>query len=149
MSEKQFEFWRKWLVWVNVVTVGFGLLVAFAGDSALFFHHNEGTKQAFFAGQSLPPEAQRMKQWLFGIIGGTIVGFHVLMIFIAAYPFRGRARWAHRALTAGLLSWFCIDSGLSAYYGALYNVYLVNSVALVTIGLPLLMTARAFSKGDS
>lgn len=146
MSEAQFEFWRRWLVWANVMIVGVGLAVAFAGDSILFEMHNEATRSVFFNGQDFAPEVLRLKRWLFGIIGGTIVGFHVLMIFIALYPFRGRAPWSYNALWAGLLSWFVVDSGVSAYYGAMHNILLINLVALVMIGLPLVMTYRAFRR---
>ena len=146
MNETQFEFWRRWLVWVNVMIAGMGLCVAFAGDSILFQMHNDGTRSVFFGGQAFSPEVLRLKAWLFGIIGGTIVGFHVLMVFVAMYPLRGRARWAYHAFWASLLSWFCVDSGISAYYGAMHNILLINLVALVLIGLPLVMMHRAFQR---
>ena len=44
-----------------------------------------------------------------------------------------------------LLSWFVIDSGVSIYYSAIYNVVLINLVALMLIGLPLLMTRNEFA----
>ncbi len=144
MSERTFEFWRKWLVWANVLTAGVGLLVAFAGNSIFFDLHNAGTREVFFGGAPFSPEVLRFKNWLFGIIGGTIVGFHVLMIFIAEYPFRARARWAYGAMWAGLLSWFCIDSAVTTFYGAYHNLYLINIVALVLIGLPLAALLPAF-----
>lgn len=149
MKESTFEFWRKWLLWANVLTVVVGLLVAFAGNSVFFDLHNAGTRNAFFGGQALSPEVLRLKNWLFGIIGGTIVGFHILMIYIVQYPFRARARWSYQAMWMGLLSWFVIDSGVSTFYGAFYNVILINLVALVLIGLPLVMLWRGFHRSES
>lgn len=143
MEPSRFEFWRKWLIAANVMTLIVGLLTAFAGNSIFFATHNAGTRELFFAGQSLPPEVMALKNWLFGIIGGTIVGFHLLMIFICIHPFRERKRWSWQAMSFGLLSWFVIDSSVSAYYGAWYNLYLINFVALALIGIPLLATYRA------
>lgn len=83
-----------------------------------------------------------LKNWLFGIIGGTIVGFHVLMVFISENAFKRRETWAWWAMVAGMTGWFVIDSGISLYYGAIHNVVLINLVALILIGVPLVMTRR-------
>ena len=82
--------------------------------------------------------------WLFGIIGGTIVGFHVLMIMISENSFKRKEPWSFRAMVYGLLSWFVVDSSISIYYGAIHNVVLINVVALLLIGLPLAMTRKEF-----
>lgn len=89
-------------------------------------------------------ELLRFKNWLFGIIGGTIMGFHLLMIAISENAFKKRERWAYQALWSGLLAWFMIDSSISIYYGAVHNFVLINLIALFLIGLPLVMTDRFF-----
>lgn len=144
MNEKRFLFWQKWLTYANLMAVGVGVLAAFAGNSFIFSAHNNGTKQVFFEGKDFTPEVLVLKNWLFGIIGGTIVGFHILMIYISEYAFKQKQRWAYPALWFGLLSWFCIDTGISLYYGAIHNVVLINLVALILIALPLLMTRKEF-----
>lgn len=143
MKESNFSFWQKWLTYANVLTVLVGMSVAFLGDSLIWELHNDGSKEVFFSGE-FPMEVVPFKKWLFGIIGGTIVGFHVLCIFISENAFKKKEPWAYWALWIGLLSWFAIDTGISLFYGAMHNVYLVNLVALFLIGLPLLMTAKAF-----
>ena len=144
MKENRFHFWQKWLTYANVMTVGVGLLVAFAGNSFFFDLHNAGTESVFYSGNSLDINSLNLKNWLFGIIGGTIVGFHILMIMISEHAFKKKEKWAYRALWFGMLSWFVIDSGISWYYGAIYNIVLINLVALILIGLPLVMTRSAF-----
>ena len=74
------------------------------------------------------------------------MGFHVLMIMISENAYKKKERWAYKALWYGLLSWFVIDSGISIYYKAIYNVVLINLVALILIGLPLVMTRNEFRK---
>ncbi len=144
--DNNFKFWQKWLTYANILTIGVGILVAFAGNSIVFDLHNAFTKEVFFNSNELNPEVLKLKNWLFGIIGGTIVGFHVLMVMISENSFKNKERWAYKAMWYGLLSWFVIDSCISIYYGALYNVVLINVVPFVLIGIPLLMTRKEFNK---
>lgn len=134
-----FQFWQRWLVYSNIGFAFFGLLVAFAGDTFIFELHNAQTRDVFFMGGEIPPNVLLLKKFLFGIIGGTLAGSHLLMAYIAHYPLAGKKRWAHRALLYALLLWFIADSSVSIATGALYNVYLINIVALVVIGIPLII----------
>lgn len=143
MSDSTFNFWRKWLTFSNVVAACVGIVVAFAGNSIFFEMHNQYSAEVFFNGP-MSPEIIRFKNWLFGIIGGTIVGFHVLMIFISENAFLSKEKWAYWALWSGLISWFVIDSGISVYYGAIHNLVMINLVALIMIGIPLVFTRSEF-----
>ena len=144
MTDKKFNFWQKWLTYANVITMGVGILIAFAGNSFIFELHNDYTKEVFLNSNEFSSEVMKLKNWLFGIIGATIFGFHILMIMISENSFKKKEPWAYRALLFGLLSWFCIDSGISIYYGAIHNVLIINIVALILIGLPLIMTRKEF-----
>tara|TARA_Y100001972_G_scaffold129231_1_gene195461 strand:- start:2042 stop:2482 length:441 start_codon:yes stop_codon:yes gene_type:complete len=144
MQEADFQFWRKWLSWANGLIIVIGLMVAFAGNSIFFELHNQYTREVFFQGAEFTGEVLALKNWLFGIIGGTIVGFHVLMLLISENAFKNKETWAYQALWLGLLSWFVIDSSISIYYEAIHNVLLINVFALVLIGLPLVITRGAF-----
>lgn len=48
MNDKRFSFWQKWLTYANIITIGVGILAAFAGNSFVFDLHNEFTKDVFF-----------------------------------------------------------------------------------------------------
>ncbi|MEZ4849834.1 MAG: hypothetical protein R3B93_14700 [Bacteroidia bacterium] len=144
MNQKPFSFWQKWLTWANVMTLVVGLLVAFAGNTIFFEIHNDYTKEVFFHGNEITGDMLRFKNWLFGIIGGTIVGFHFLMIMISEHAFKKKEKWSYNALWGGLIFWFLIDSSISVYYGAIHNLILINLVALILIGLPLIMTRKVF-----
>lgn len=143
-DNNKFNFWQKWLTYANVITIGVGILVAFAGNSIFLELHNDYTKEVFFSGNEFDTNILAFKNWLFGIIGGTIVGFHVLMVMISENSFKKKEIWAYKAMWFGLLSWFLIDCGISIYYGAIHNVILINIVALFLIGLPLVMTRKEF-----
>ena len=92
----------------------------------------------------LPDNILQFKNWLFGIIGGTIVGFHLLVIMISENAFKQKEKWAYQAIWIALLLWFIIDSSISVYTGAIHNVIIINIVALILIGLPLVITRKAF-----
>ena len=144
MTDRKFHFWQKWLSYANVLTILVGVLVAFAGNSIIFEMHNDYTNDVFFNSTELEPEVIKLKKWLFGIIGATIIGFHVLMVMISENSFKKKEPWAYKAMWFGLLSWFIVDSGISFYYGAIHNIVLINLVALILIGLPLIMTRKVF-----
>lgn len=148
MSPSTFNFWQKWLTYANAMTVIVGLLCAFAGNSFVFELHNHYTKEVFFGGAEFSAKVLALKNWLFGIIGGTIVGFHLLLIFISENAFKKKERWAYVAIWFAMISWFVIDSGISIYLGAVHNVVLINLVALVLIGVPLIMTRKAFLQSN-
>jgi len=148
LSNKQFQFWTNWLLAVNLITVFTGPLIAFFGNSFLFAYHNEGTKNLFFGGGNIPAEILTFKNWLFGIIGATISGFHLLIVFIAHFAFREKQIWARNAIALAMVTWFALDSGISLYYGAYYNVYLINLPSFVIIVLPLIVTWKEFSSNN-
>lgn len=145
MAPDRFHFWQKWLTYANIMTLGVGILVAFVGNSFIFELHNRYTWDVFFDGQIPPENILNFKNWLFGIIGGSIVGFHSLMIAISENAFKRKETWAYHALWIGLLSWFVIDSSISVYFGAIHNLVIINLVALVIIGIPLIATRREFT----
>lgn len=146
MKNKKFHFWQKWLTYANIMALVVGLLCAFAGNSIFFDLHNHYTEQVFFEGQPLSGDLLFFKNWLFGIIGGTIVGFHVLMIMISENAFKNKEKWSYQALWLGLLSWFVIDSSISFYYGAIHNIVIINLVALLLIAVPLIAVRKVFVK---
>lgn len=144
MTEAQFHFWQKWLTYANVMTCMVGAFLAFAGNSFIFDMYNGYTSDVFFQGQELTPDVLKLKNWLCGIIGATIVGYHLLMIFISENAFKKKERWAYIASWTALISWFLIDSSISFFYGAIHNIVMINLVALILIGLPLIMTRKVF-----
>ncbi|MFN0201767.1 MAG: hypothetical protein ACKVTZ_09615 [Bacteroidia bacterium] len=139
-----FLFWQKCLTWANVIALFVGVLVAFAGNSIFFEAHNHFTEEVFFEGKAFSSDVLLFKNWLFGIIGGTIVGFHLLMIMISENAFKKKEKWAYWALWLGLLSWFFIDSSISFYYQAIHNLFIINIPALILIAIPLIMTRKVF-----
>jgi len=126
-------------IFLTIVGVG----VAVAPESVFLALHTSATADAFFGG-AMPDDAAAMRAFLLGPLGGTIAGYFLMQTFILMVPFRRRERWAWHAILWALVLWFVVDSTMSIYQGALFNVLLVNVWTVVLVGLPLAMTYRAF-----
>ena len=96
----------------------------------------------FWEGAAVPAEAEALRRFLMGIIGGTLAGYFTFVLFLIVYPLRARERWAHTAIASGLLVWFCVDSAMSLYHGALFNLQIVNIPTMILWSIPLILTRR-------
>lgn len=139
-----FNFWQKWMTYVNIMMVIIGVVVAFANETFLFSYYDTLTTKNVLNGQEMDMETRNLKMWLFGIIGGSIVGFHLLIVFVSEFAFKKKERWAYWAILLSVLLWFIIDSSISVVYGAFHNVLLVNLFAIILVGLPLIFTYNNF-----
>ncbi len=142
--DRKFNFWQKWLTYANVIAIFVGIVSAFANESIILSAYNDSMRDVFFQSNALDPATLQLKNWLFGIIGATIVGFHILAVMISENAFKNRERWAYYAISFGLSSWFAIDSTISFLYGAIFNILMINIVAFAGIALPLVMTHKYF-----
>ena len=134
MKERAFSFWQKWLTWANVMALMAGLIVAFAGNSFVFSLYNAYTEEVFFEGIGMEGRPLAFKNWLFGIIGGTIVGFHSLMVMISENAFKKKEKWDVITSTVlwsamiGLLAFGTYEYGfmwLIKYYAGPYIVFVI------------------------
>lgn len=143
MNNESFEFWYKWLLGVSIFNILLGLLIALAPNSFFFSYHTEAIVETFSNGY-LPEEAHRLRTFLFGIIGGTISGYFFLQTCIVWIPFYRKEPWAWHAIFWALMLWFVIDSGMSIYHGAYFNIWMINIWSLLLTAIPLVMTYRDF-----
>lgn len=138
-----FEFWQRWLLVASLGFAVLGILVAVQPFGPLFAMRNAAIAETFLGGR-WSPESISYHAFSSGALGGTIVGFYVLQAFIVAVPFRRRERWAWHAIVWGTVLWFLVDSAVSLWHGAAFNVYMVNVVPIAIFGLPLVATFGAF-----
>jgi len=139
----KFEFWYCWLLLSSMLFACIGVYIALFPDGIALSPWNNEMARHFFDGDA-PEDAAKLKSFLFGPLGGTILGFYFLQIYIIWNAFRQKKRWAWWAILAGTLSWFAIDNLQSIKHGAWFNVLLINFPAIVVVGLPLVMTWREF-----
>lgn len=138
-----FKFYQQWLQAVSVLFVIFGLYVAFLSWSPLFGIFDYLINGVFWPGSGADSAMKQYMMWSWGMIGGAMAWLGIMIFAIARYAFPKKEKWSRNSLAIGMIAWFVVDSFMSAYTKAYFNV-LANAVMLVLAGLPLLMTWKEF-----
>jgi len=138
------QFWNRWLFIVSVLLAVQGASWVVMGTFDPFGFYDSLAAPVLLGTEDFSPEARTTFRYAVALLGATDAAFFVLFAFIAKIPFAAGERWAHVALTAGILTWFTIDSAYSLWAGAVFNLVIVNIPCLLLIGIPLVATARKF-----
>jgi hypothetical protein len=137
-----FDLWRRWLEGAAWAMVVFGVVLALFNQTAVAeLLVNQYLDPVFFT--EMTDEAKDFQAWIYAVLGATIAGWGVCMVGIVRVPFARREAWSWTILVVGLTLWFVVDTTLSAMHGVGFNVGFNTAVA-VLMGLPLVMTRRAF-----
>ena len=139
---RTFRFWRTYMIVLSVVSILQGILTAITASPDPFGIYS-AQLNIFFWNASTPPEnVEAFRRFIFALLGGTLAGYFVFTLFLILYPFKERQLWSHNAIATGILTWFTIDSAMTIYHGAYFNLYLVNFPTLVFWSLPLVFTRK-------
>jgi hypothetical protein len=140
---KKFNFWYHWLLTISWLIIGFGLYIVVVAltQASLFENFNKPVMKAF----NLSPETVPIAvfKWLFSVLGATMAGWGVMILFLIRRAFRNKEKWAWCALAASIFVWFIPDTTMSVFYGVYFNVF-VNSVLFLVVIVPLLFTWKEF-----
>ena len=140
-----FRFWQRWLLVVAALIIVFGAVIAVLSWTPVFSVFN-GLVNCTFWPQSEPDAgAQDFTLWAYGMLGATMVGWGVFLAFIVRYPFADKERWARDCVAIGVAAWFLIDTSVSVWMRAYFNV-VINLLILVLIALPMIITINEFTK---
>jgi len=121
----KFNFWQKWLIFVGIYLVVFGLYLTFFSQSSIMdFLFNRNIDPYFWVVTELPENTLRFQGWIYGVLGAVIAGWGTLIAFWASYPFKTRERWAWNGLALATAIWYIADTAISAMYGVIFNVIL-------------------------
>lgn len=142
-EDKKFITLINILLAANILTAMVGLYIAVFPEGFLLRIYNLRLAEHFFQ-DGTANHSTELKNWLFGVLGGTILGFHILMIFIIVFPLKRMERWAYYALWIAMLAWFIVDTSSSLYHAAYFNVVIINLFALVVNVIPLLFLKPYF-----
>ncbi len=139
-----FNFWQKWLLVFGLYLVFFGFLLSFFSDSILMdYLFNNQINPEFWGLNELPEKVIKFQAWIYAVLGSVIVGWGILISFIAYYPFKAKQKWAWNCIAFGFVTWFLIDSVMSVYFQIYFNLF-VNLVFLLLVLLPLIFTRKYF-----
>jgi len=134
------ERWRRRLVALCMLFALVGASWVVLGTLDPFGVYDRLLGQALFHADGLGPLAAPVFRFAMGLLGAVTAACFVLMAFVVEHAFP--ARWAYRAVWLSLGTWFVLDSAMSLYVGAAFNVWLVNVPCLLALGIPLLLLRR-------
>lgn len=142
------EFWNRWLLFAGWLLVVFGLLLAFLNQTQLFdVAFNRQIDPVFWPAGVAAESINSFQSWIYGVLGATVSGWGVFVVFLARYPFTKRERWARNCIAAGITLWYIADTSISLYFGVTFNA-VVNTVLAGLVYTPLLATRQEFKGHD-
>lgn len=139
-----FNLWQKWLCMLGVVFVIFGLYMALLSWSPLFAPFGWLVNGTFWQGQAPGAATQQFGLWVYGMLGGAMIWMGTMIYYLAKYPFARKEKWSSDCLLLGMAGWFVVDTLMSAYTGAYFNVAF-NVAALCLVAVPLVVTRKEFT----
>jgi len=142
----KFVFLQRWLLFVGVYLVFLGLFLAFFNQSSLMnLLFNNNINPAFWGSNVSEEIIVKFQSWIYGVLGATITGWGIFLVFIVHYPFRNLELWSWNCILTGIVIWFIVDTAISIHFGVSFNV-LFNIVLLFMIGFPLVFSRKYFIK---
>jgi hypothetical protein len=82
-------------------------------------------------------DIQDLQAWMIAIIGSVTAGWGITLLYMIIVPLKRKEKWAWNAIMISMLVWFSIDTFISSYYGARFNVVINIAFALQFVA-PLL-----------
>ena len=134
-----FRFWQRWLQCSSAGSALLGLFFLVAPDALPLGPYNRQVVAAFHDGS--PASAVEHQQWAIAVLGSAMLGWGLLMTWVATAPFGRRERGAWRSIALSVAAWAAGDSIVSYRAGVSLEV-LFNGVVVALVALPLAMTYR-------
>lgn len=139
------KFWMGWLRITMFLVVIAGIFLIILGNTTYAEVLNKHINEVFYSGQIPENSALLMRGWMIAVSGSVMAGWGSTMLYIVYHPFKTGEKWAWRSLFYPVIIWYLLDSSVSAYYGATFNV-VVNTILFLQIIAPLLFLRNYFFK---
>lgn len=143
----KFPFWVSYLKLISIFFCLLGVFWSISGSFDPFGLYDSMFAEAFWGSAALPADAARTKEFILGPFGATSAGFFLLQFFIAKHAYAKKQLWAYNAIIVGFFFWFILDTSMSLYHKAYFNIILANLTSLVFM-LPILFTRKFFTQKD-
>lgn len=141
---KSAEFWDRWLFFVGWILVLFGLSLGFLNQTQFFdLAFNHQINSVFWPNGTPVESIEPFQAWIYGVLGFTVSGWGVFIVFLARHPFAKRERWARNCLFVGFTLWYLTDTAISLYFGVVFNA-VFNTALAALVFIPLAVTWREF-----
>jgi len=137
-----FNFWQKWLFISGIIVSIFGIFMVLNISSEGF---NSQIDPVFW-GKEIPNiQVRNFQQWIYGVLGSTMVGWGIFIAFVAAIPFKKKEKWSRNCIMIGILSWYILDTFISLKANVEFNA-VANTILAIIILTPIFFTFTKFKK---
>ncbi len=141
------KFWYNWLILTTLGVMLFSLVLV------LIPHELQTVLDDLYLADENPaetfsPEAYHYLNFVFGVLGGVMLGWMAAIFYILVTLFKYGERLGWRLITLSLLTWFVVDSSASLITGFWQNAVL-NAVFLLLFAIPLFATYREFHASEA
>jgi hypothetical protein len=121
-------------------------LLGFLNQTQLFdLAFNRQINSVFWPNGIPVASIEQFQAWIYGVLGFTVSGWGVFVIFLAGNPFSKRERWARKCVFVGITLWYITDTAISLYFGVIFNT-VFNTVLAVLFYVPLVATWKDFNR---
>lgn len=118
-----FSFWHKWLLGLSGLIILFGVGMALTSGTSLFnLFHNQVAPVFWGRPRPTPPCAASSSEWVYAVLGATMLGWGMFLAFMVFYAFKKREPWSWVCISLGLGLWFMLDTAVSAWCRVTLNV---------------------------
>lgn len=137
------KFWLGWLKVTVAIIIAAGVFFTVFSQTTFVSSLNNQINKVFFNDSSPSAPAYMMQSWLIGVMGSVMAGWGCAMFYLIVYPLKRKEVWAWRCIFYSVMLWFILDSAVSSYHGAVFNV-VINCVLFLQIMAPLLFLRNSF-----
>lgn len=137
------KFWLKWLKVTVSMIILVGLLMAIVAPFINLEILDKEMSKVFFLGGIPGDPADLMKRWMIAVAGAVMLGWGFTMMHIVNHAFPRKEKWAWRSVFYPIIAWYILDSFISSYFGASFNV-IINTILFLQIMAPLLYLRKEF-----
>lgn len=139
-----FNFWYRWIITVSFVVFVCGLITIISNYTSAF--ETTVTPQLnliFFNTPIVSPEITDFQRFALDLVGAWMVGWGVMMVYVASTGFRRQEQWAWYSFTWSIVLWFLCGTAVSLYHKVYGNAY-ANVVLLLLFMIPLIFSKKYF-----
>jgi len=131
------NFWLGWLRVTMIMVIVAGVFLAIFSGFVNTQFLDAKIDKVFLYGSNTGDQIESLKKWYTGLVGAIMMGWGISMLYVVNHPLRKREQWAWRSIFYPVMVWYIIDSGISAYFGVIFNV-VINTILFLQIMAPLL-----------
>jgi hypothetical protein len=141
MKMQSQAFHKTWLLVTTFVVISFGPIFALGTMAATDAPARWTLDLLWWPFDGLQPYTEGAMRFLSALTGGFLTGWGTLIFCLRRWVYDHAPEQTRRAVLAGMLAWFVMDSLGSALAGAVSNVFFNVIVLLIAAG-PLWRPAR-------